>query len=318
MKSLKTLLMLIVSLLVIACTANGPIHTAQLDEEDYGIGGTGIVGTVTGFGSIFINGVEVEITDKTQLTFNGASVKEHQFSIGETVEILAIDDSDYTLAAKANIRHEIIGPITGYDSTNNSLEILGHEVLLQNSAPKFELGQIIAVSGYTNQKGTIHARHIEVKDTDTIILRGNLQHLRARLALSGYPLSSLENESVNSGPVKILAKLGSNSLAIQRIDPESVLPFTRIRHWKLEGFSGKYSSEWPELESSNANNPIGEPLQFELNLDEQGNATIHRLDSKNLPRGNSNPRRTKTMSQSYPRNQSSGSTRSTRGGRGHR
>jgi hypothetical protein len=132
MKPLKIVLTTITSLLVIACTINDPIHTAQIDDEDYGIGGTGIVGTVTGFGSIFINGVEVEITEQTQLTLNGIPKEDYQFAIGETIEILTSDNNNYTHALKANIRHEIIGPVTGYDSTDNSLEILGQKILLQD------------------------------------------------------------------------------------------------------------------------------------------------------------------------------------------
>jgi hypothetical protein len=36
-----------------------------------GLGGTGILGKVTGFGSVFVNGIEIEYDDKTIYTIDG-------------------------------------------------------------------------------------------------------------------------------------------------------------------------------------------------------------------------------------------------------
>ena len=47
------------------------------DSGGNGLGGTGIVGEITGFGSVFVNGIEVEYNAKTPFSING---KNHRSS----------------------------------------------------------------------------------------------------------------------------------------------------------------------------------------------------------------------------------------------
>jgi hypothetical protein len=150
-----------------------------------------------------------------------------------------------------------------------------------------------------------------------------LQQLRSRLALSGYPLSKQQLKTVSPGPVKLTARLERNSLEIQNISSDPTLPFSTVRHWKIEGFAETYHQQWPETGLVRATKASDQLMQFELNLDEKGNATIQRLDPQKLPRGATTTQRNSDRSQPYQGNRtsrtnSSNSTGSTGNGRGHR
>ena len=103
MKLLSLLRLILTGLLVAACTLKTPLEFARNNEEDYGMGGTGIVGSVTGFGSIFVNGVEVETNESSEITEDGKSVDDYRFEIGKTVEIETTTGNDYTYARRLNI-----------------------------------------------------------------------------------------------------------------------------------------------------------------------------------------------------------------------
>ncbi|MCW9047511.1 MAG: hypothetical protein OQK46_05475, partial [Gammaproteobacteria bacterium] len=98
----KFLFLLLIVMSFTACTSI-PLDLTKTDDEDNdiglggtgllaknaidekSIGGTGILGKITGFGSIFVNGIEVEYNDKTPFSINGNIVKHQQLHIGDIV-----------------------------------------------------------------------------------------------------------------------------------------------------------------------------------------------------------------------------------------
>lgn len=121
---------LLVSLLI-SCSApqphdssgdQTPADQARLDPGDEGgiggtgllargIGGTGIIGEVTGFGSIFVNGDEVESDARTLLFLDGDAVSAHEFARGDVVAIRAVMRQQQNVAGEIHVRHEVIGPV---------------------------------------------------------------------------------------------------------------------------------------------------------------------------------------------------------------
>src|SRR5580698_2173075 len=57
--------------------SNGPAMA------DRGIGGTGIVGTITGFGSVFVNGLEVAYAPGTPMTVDGVAEPDAALRVGQ-------------------------------------------------------------------------------------------------------------------------------------------------------------------------------------------------------------------------------------------
>jgi len=80
-------------------------------EAGSGLGGTGILGKITGFGSIFVNGIEIEYDNETAFTIDGKTAVSQQLEIGDVVEVLTTDANKYTQARVINLRHEVIGKV---------------------------------------------------------------------------------------------------------------------------------------------------------------------------------------------------------------
>ena len=93
--------------------------------SDRGIGGTGIVGVITGFGSVFVNGLEVAYTPTTPLTVDGVPDPDAALRVGQLATIVASDDHGLN-AVSIDVRHEVSGPVTSVspDVVNPDTETL--------------------------------------------------------------------------------------------------------------------------------------------------------------------------------------------------
>ncbi|MBJ7536203.1 DUF5666 domain-containing protein [Marinomonas transparens] len=79
--------------------------------DDRGIGGTGIIGTITNFGSIWVNGLEVELNKGTQIKVDGIASNEDALRLGQQVKVLAEQEGDTWFAKEILIHHAVIGRI---------------------------------------------------------------------------------------------------------------------------------------------------------------------------------------------------------------
>lgn len=169
-----------ISLSVMSC-GGGAIATA-------GISGTGIVfGAITGFGSIFVNGVEYE-TDNATFNVDGEIVtSQDQLKIGMVVKLETTAFDNGTFEADNVVYDDSIeGPITSTvdpvpgQSDKKEFTVLGVQVVVSASTTSFHdsstgvpavsfetLAQrdVIEVSGFVDStSGKINATLIEKKD----------------------------------------------------------------------------------------------------------------------------------------------------------
>ena len=141
-------------------------------ESSSGLGGTGILGTITGFGSIFVNGIEIEYDNETTFTINGKAAKPQKLEIGDVVEVLTIDDNKYTQAQIINLRHEIIGKVESVDTQTFSFMVLGQNIVQPINKTTFpEVGTTVAVSGFRIDEQTILSTRIISADANQSMLR---------------------------------------------------------------------------------------------------------------------------------------------------
>lgn len=152
-----------------------------------GTGGTGVsFGTVTGFGSIFVNGVE--------FSTNGATIKRDDVSISETdlrkgmtVEVGGSFASSTSGAATTVAVKEVVsGPVESKTGTASAgtLVVLGQTVhmddttLIDNNIPDFTaitVGMLLEVHGQRRADGSIAATFIEKKTAPVVFaVRGKV------------------------------------------------------------------------------------------------------------------------------------------------
>ncbi len=100
-----------------------------------GIGGTGIisVGTITAFGSIWVNGVEYNIID-ANIIVNGVAAEQTDLTRGMIVEIKGTINQDGIngKAASVSFNRDLAGQVTAVDLENHTITILGQTVSWDN------------------------------------------------------------------------------------------------------------------------------------------------------------------------------------------
>ncbi len=135
--------------------------TGMQANSNGGLGGTGIVGEITGFGSIFVNGIEIEHDEKTEYTVNAKPSIQPEFSVGDVVEVLTSDANTYTYAKIINIRHELIGKVESVEPQTFSFTVLGQTVVQAiNNRQSPKVGDTVAVSGVRIDEKTILASRV--------------------------------------------------------------------------------------------------------------------------------------------------------------
>lgn len=110
-----------------------------------GSGGTGLsVGTVTGFGSVIVDGVTIDDRNaKVQAEVAPGQFGDADAAIGQQVEIETNDDGS---AKTIRIAAQVIGPIQAVDTTAARLTVAGQAVAINSDA---NLGPVTLFEGYT-------------------------------------------------------------------------------------------------------------------------------------------------------------------------
>ena len=137
-----------------------------------GLGGTGIVGEITGFGSVFVNGIEIEYDRETAFTIDGKTAAPQQLEIGDVVEVLTTDANKHTQAQVINLRHEVIGKVESVEPETFSFTVLGQSVVQAiHKVVLPEVGATVAVSGFRIDERTILATRVTPAGTKQALLR---------------------------------------------------------------------------------------------------------------------------------------------------
>jgi hypothetical protein len=141
-----------------------------------GIGGSGVtVGSVSGFGSVFVNGVEFDTTgavvvvDGAERGTGDRAVLDH-LAIGKVVRVEGPLDADGSGTAQRIVYNEdIIGPVTeavAVDADTLRLTVMGQTVIV-DALTHFEAtaladiaaGQFVEVSGFFDESGVLSATY---------------------------------------------------------------------------------------------------------------------------------------------------------------
>ena len=166
---------LFVALLLVGCGGGGGGSVAS-SGPSVGIDRSGnSVGTVSGFGSVFVNGIEFSTSGAT-ITKDGQSATERDLRVGQVVQVIGSRDAARATGTATQIIFDdnVEGPVTVIDVTNKRIVVLGQTVLV-DAATVFDdaispsgldglaLNEILEVSGFTDSAGVIHATRIERK-----------------------------------------------------------------------------------------------------------------------------------------------------------
>jgi hypothetical protein len=198
---IKSTLATAIALSIAACT--------PADNEGVaGIGGSGYVssGSVTGFGSVFVNGVEFETDNSTFDVDGNPDGTQDDLAIGMIVQVSGSINADGITGDATSITYDdqLQGPVTGLtapdlDGITRSFMVLGTNVIIDSGSTSFDLDSDlpastvfdfdtisednnVEVSGFFDSSGNLVATRVELKDikfdTDSIVeIKGTIAGL---------------------------------------------------------------------------------------------------------------------------------------------
>lgn len=182
------LLILLLAFFVTAC------GESSSNLASGGIGGTGISqGTITGFGSVILNGEKFN-TDGTTFTIddNQTGTSQADLAIGMQVKVQV--DATGNTATAIVFEPEVEGPIDAVDTANNALTVLGRTVVIDDNT-KIEdsagtaipggitgltTDDMLQVSGLVLVDDKVQATHIKKEDNGFVAGVTELE-LKARI-----------------------------------------------------------------------------------------------------------------------------------------
>jgi hypothetical protein len=190
---------LAVSALLGACGGGG-------DTAGVGTGGTGsfTVGTVTGFGSVFVNGIRYE-DNGARLVDDDGTVKvlgsdDNPLRVGMVVEVAGSVDASGAVRSATQIAYgaELKGPVTAVDAAAGTFSVFGITVRTTTATvyadfggvASLSAGNVVEVHGQPDASGRIVATYVEREATSVAAFVAGDGEYRLRGAVSGLGGSS--------------------------------------------------------------------------------------------------------------------------------
>jgi len=128
-------------------------------------------GAITGFGSVYVNGVEYE-TDSAEIESDDEIVQESDLKVGQIVTLTGTRNDDGVTGSADRITYNdrVEGPISSING--NTLIVLGQTIIVDadtvyddnvmtQSLSGLSVGDVIEVSGFLNSNGDVVATFIE-------------------------------------------------------------------------------------------------------------------------------------------------------------
>lgn len=187
--------------------ANGAVAHAEAPDGPPGpdpvggIGGTGltaalapddeaaVVGTITRFGSVCVNGEHVRYESDTPTTLDGIADTQRSLQLGQVVRLNVRRDGGELVARRIDVVDAVVGPVTERDEAGRWFAVMGRRVFLGphtmfgNAGPAVpEIGVRIAASGIPRADGRLFTTRVQAAATASqAFVSGMLTELDGRL-----------------------------------------------------------------------------------------------------------------------------------------
>lgn len=131
---------------------------------------TQITGVITGFGSVFINGVEYETDSAEVSTDDNAGASETDLQVGMVITLNGEVNEDGTTGNASSIHYDeqLKGPLDSIDLIANSLSVLGQTIFFDDLTSLDNVilselipGDFLEISGFFDADGNLYATRIE-------------------------------------------------------------------------------------------------------------------------------------------------------------
>lgn len=146
-----------------------------------------VTGIITGFGSVYVDGVEFE-TNGADITIDGVAATENDLKVGMLVHLEGSDDGKNGNAVSISFEDEVEGVVTQTEA-GGGLQVMGLAITTDGTThldgfaaiADLVVGDEVEISGYPDGNGGVHATYIELEGayngTDEIEVKGAVANL---------------------------------------------------------------------------------------------------------------------------------------------
>lgn len=184
MKIKATLTALLCGTLLSSCVDS----TVQLVEG--GMSGTGITsGQITGFGSIYVNGIHYDVDQATFYRDGEIVSGQDAFKVGEFVTVTGNANDTTGVATQVSFSSLLRGEISSINQDDGSLVVMGQTIYTDdftivhgvNTISELQIGNVVEISGIQKSAGEVTATSVTLQQT-TYVDDGSLLKLAGRIS----------------------------------------------------------------------------------------------------------------------------------------
>lgn len=217
-----------------------------------GAGDTGIIGTITGFASICVGGVEIHYRGDTPVQIDGQTATAAQLRVGQVVEVIADGAGEEVHARQIALHHLVSGPLSGVEPELKQIQILAQTIQLTGSTrfgahsgeaeidlSTLQQGEPLKVSGLRRGDGVIVATYLSrAAEGDPVRLTGKADRNHP-LTVAGVPVRTHLGRTLLVGDeVRLSGVWDGTGIVAASIESVPRIPFGgRVNRIDFEGYA---------------------------------------------------------------------------------
>lgn len=247
----------------------GIVAQREPTREERGLGGTGIVGVVTGFGSICVNGFEVQLAPNTAVTVEGLPANEADVRLGQVVAIEAFAGTNGLSAARVDVSVAVAGPVSAIARDGSQITVAGQTVAVSNFAGSADIsavrrGDWVVVSGLRRADDSIAGTSIVKlpRRGREVFVSGTARAAAGRVEIGGLAINAAQ---VSAGAsVAVRGTLSGDTLRVRAVRAEA--GFSQpMANLSVQGYGANLATVLQRLGVTGADAPpdTGAPTQID-------------------------------------------------------
>ena len=196
---------------------------APVRIADRGIGGTGaptsVKGTITGFASVCVNGLEIGYDPSHTVDIDGVDLAVSELRVGQVVTLRVDGTAGALMAADITVRHAVSGPIEELENGGINLVVAGQAVLLGVGSPgadQLRPGQWVEVSGLRHPGGYIVAARADVREPGLVTITGRVVGRPGAFRIGGARLQGELAPSLLNSTISVTGDYADGVLTARR------------------------------------------------------------------------------------------------------
>ena len=204
-----------------------------------GIGGTGIVGLVTDFGSLIVNGLKVETNGRTRYSDANGRMSGSAVGLADSLTIEATTRQGRLLAKRVHVTHPLIGRIQAVAGFGAALLVNGVVVQVEPQARgRAAPGDRVRISGLW-RGNTVVASQVIRTTAETDVIAGEVSAASGTISIGGTQIfTGGFGSGVDDGQfATITGKFSGSILNASRITPNRFIGAAgELKRLSIEGY----------------------------------------------------------------------------------